>query len=65
MAVNSVRIAFFAFFVETVQIAGVTLTVYFAKEARTVLIAKVAIFALTVCTVPAVCIAFIVSVANF
>ena len=53
MAVNSARIAFFAFFVETVQIAKVTLTVSFAKEAKIVLIAKVVIFASTVCTVSA------------
>lgn len=65
MAVNSAQIAFFAFFVETVQIAKVTLTVSFAKEAKIVLIAKVVIFASTVCTVPAVCIALIVSAANF
>lgn len=55
----------FAFFVETVQIAKVTLTVSFAKEAKIVLIAKVVIFASTVCTVSAVCIALIVLAANF
>lgn len=52
-------------FVVVSVIAGVTLTVSFAKEAKIVLIAKVVIFASTVCTVPAVCIALIVSAANF
>lgn len=48
-----------------IVIAKVTLTVSFAKEAKIVLIAKVVIFASTVFTVSAVCIALIVSAANF